>query len=146
MEDLGNQGENLPVVGGALGANVAPNANPPTPQIPHQEGGGASSSTSLTMTEFASFMESFKSSMENSMKALVREEVDKKLASFSQTPSTSSTFCPNTTLDVDGVRETPRPPPHSSAPSYNVAAPSYDRPHIPMPHINHTGDPPPLES
>jgi hypothetical protein len=94
------------------------------------------------MTEFASFMESFKSSMENSMKVLVREEVDKKLASLSQTPSTSSTFCPNTTLDVDGVRETPRPPPPSSAPSYNAAAPSYARPHIPMPHINHIGDPP----
>ena len=37
MEDLGDQGENLPVVGGALGANVAPNANPLTPQIPPQE-------------------------------------------------------------------------------------------------------------
>jgi hypothetical protein len=94
------------------------------------------------MTEFASFMESFKSSMENSMKALVREEVDKKLASISQAPSTSSTFCPNTTLDVDGVRETPPPPPRPIAPSYNAAAPSYARPHIPMPHINHTGDPP----
>src|ERR1044072_3931977 len=142
MKALGNKGENLPLVGGALGATVQQNANHPTPQWPHQEGGGASSSTSLTMTEFASFMESFKSSMENSMKALVREEVDKKLASFSQTPSTSSTFCPNTTLDVDGVRETPPPPPHSSAPTYNVAAPSYARPHIPMLHINHIGDPP----
>src|ERR1041384_795687 len=142
MEDLGNQGENLPVVGGALDANVAPNSNPPTPQIPHQEGGGASTSTSLTMTEFASFMESFISSMEILMKVLVRDEVDKKLASFSQTPSTSSTFCPNTTLDVDGVKETPKLPPHSFAPSYNDAAPSYARPHIPMPHINHTGDPP----
>src|ERR1043165_707237 len=142
MGDLGNQGENFPVVGGALGANVAPNANPPTPQIPLQESGGPSSATSLTMTEFVSFMESFKSSMENSMKALVREEVDKKLAFFHKLPSTSSTFCPNTTLDVDGVRETPRPPPPMSAPSYNVAAPSYARPHIPMPHINHTGDPP----
>ena len=80
MEDLGNQGENLPGVGGALGANVAPNANPPTPQIPHQESGGASSSKSLTMSEFTAFMESFKSSMEISMKALVRDEVDKKLA------------------------------------------------------------------
>ena len=57
MVDLGDQGENLPVDGGALGA---PNANPPTPQIPHQESGGPSSSTSLTMTEFTSFMESFK--------------------------------------------------------------------------------------
>ena len=142
MEDLGNQGENLPVVGGALGANVAQNANPPTPQIPLQESGGPSSSTSLTMSEFTSFMESFKSSMEMSMKALVRDEVDKKLASFSQSPSTSSTFRPNATLDVDGVKETPTPPPHSSAPSYNVFAPSYARPHIPMPHINHTGDPP----
>ena len=74
------------------------------------------------------------------------EGSDKKLASFLQTPSTSSTFCPNTTLDVDGVRETPRPPPPNSAPSYNAAAPSYARPHIPMPHINHTGDPRPLES
>src|ERR1043165_1200326 len=139
MEDLGNQGENLPVVGGALGANVAPNANPPTPLIPHQESGGPSSSTSLTMSEFTSFMESFKSSMEISMKVLVRDEVDKKLASFSKNPSTSSTFFPNTTLDVDGVKETPKLPPHSSAPSYNAAAPSYARPHIPMPHINHTG-------
>ena len=83
MFDLGNQGENLPVDGGALGAHGAPDANPPTPQIPHQEGGGASSFTSLTLTEFASFMESFKSSMESSMKVLVRDEVDKKLASFS---------------------------------------------------------------
>src|SRR4051812_39239354 len=141
MVDLGDQGENLPADGGALGAPIA---NPPAPQTIHQESGGPSSSTSLTMTEFASFMESFKSSMENSMKVLVREEVDKKLASFSQTPSTSSTFCPNTTLDVDGVRETPRPPPHPSAPSYNAAAPSYARPHIPMPHINHIGDPPHL--
>ena len=82
MEDLGNQGENLPVVGGALGANIAPNANPPTPPMPLQEGGVASSSTSLTMTEFPTFMESFKISMENLMKVLVREEVDKKLASF----------------------------------------------------------------
>src|ERR1043165_3645020 len=122
MVDLGNQGENLPVDGVALCAHDAPDANPPTPQIPHQEGGGSSSSTSLTMTEFTSFMESFRSSMENSMKALVREEVDKKLASFSQTPSTSSTFCQNTTLDVDGVKETPRPLPHSSARSYNAAA------------------------
>ena len=146
MVDLGNQGENLPVDGGAIGAHGAPNANPPTPQIPHQEGGGASSSTSLTMTEFAAFMESFKSSMEMSMKALVRDEVDKKLASFSQSPSTSSTFRPNTTLDVDGLKETPTPPPHTSAPSYNAAAPSYARPYIHMPHINHTGDPPPLKS
>src|ERR1044071_2189933 len=141
MEDFGDQGENLSVVGGELGANVAPNANPPTPQIPPQESGGPSSSTSLTMYEFTSFMESFKSSMEMSMKALVRDEVDKKLASFSQSPSTSSTFRPNATLDVDGVKETPTPPPHTSAPSYNAAAPSYARPHIPMPHINHTGDP-----
>src|ERR1043165_9289377 len=141
MVDLGDQGENLPVDWGALGAHGAPDANPPTPQIPLQEGGGASSSTSLTMTEFASFMESFKSSMENSMKVLVCHEVDKKLSSFLQTP-TSSTFCPNITLDVDGVKETPKLPPHSSAPSYNAAAPSYARPHIPMPHINHTGDPP----
>src|SRR3954467_9365805 len=143
MVDLGNQGENLPVDGGALGAHGAPDANPPTPQIPHQEGGGASSSTSLTMTEFTSFMESFKRSMEISMKVLVRDEVDKKLASFSQTPSTSSTICPNTTLDVDGVKETPKLPSHSSAPSYNAAAPSYAHPHIPMPHICHIGGPPP---
>src|ERR1043165_7985973 len=142
MVDLGDQGENIPVDGGALGAHGAPDANPPAPQIPHQESGGARSSSSLTMTEFAAFMESFKSSMEISMKALVRDEVDKKLASFLQTPSTSSTFCPNANLDVDGVKETPKLPPHSSAPSYNVAAPSYARPHIPMPHINHTGDPP----
>ena len=81
MVDLGDQGENIPVDGGALGAHGAPDANPPTPQIPHQEGGGASSSTSLTMTEFASFMESFKSSMEISMK-VVCDEIDKKLASF----------------------------------------------------------------
>src|SRR3954468_1379770 len=107
MVDLGDQGENLPVDGGALGAHGAPDANPPTPQIPHQEGGGASSSTSLIMTELAFFMESFKSSMESSMKVLARDEVDKKLASFLQTPSTSSTFCPNTTLYVDGVKETP---------------------------------------
>ena len=118
MVDLGDQGENIPVDGGALGAHGAPDANPPTPQIPHQGSGGASSSTSLTMTEFASFMESFKSSLKILMKVLVRDEVDKKLASFSQTPSTSSTFCPNTTLDVDGVRETPKLPPHSSASSY----------------------------
>ena len=85
MVDLGNQGENLPMDGGAHGA---PDANPPTPQIPHQEGGGPSSSTSLTMTEFAAFMDSFKSSMEILLKALVRDEVDRKLASFSQTPST----------------------------------------------------------
>src|SRR4051812_46888083 len=143
MVDLGNQGENLPVDGVALGAHGAPDANPPTPQIPHQEGGGACSSTSLTMTEFASFMESFKSSMEISMKVLVRDEVNKKLASFSQTHSTSSTFFPNTTLDVDGVKGTPKLPPHSAAPSYNAAAPSFARPHIPMPHINHIGDPPP---
>ena len=50
MVDLGNQGENLPVDGGALGAQGAPVANPPTPQMPLQEGGGSSSSTSLTMT------------------------------------------------------------------------------------------------
>ena len=81
MVDLGNQGENLPIDGGALGALVA---NPPTPPMTLQEGGGASSSTSLTMTEFASFMESFKSSMEILMKVLVRDEVDKKLASFSK--------------------------------------------------------------
>src|SRR4051812_18315065 len=92
MVDLGDQGENIPVDGGALGAHSASDANPPAPQIPHQESGGASSSTSLTMTEFAAFMESFKSSMEISMKALVHDEVDKKLASFLQTPSTSSTF------------------------------------------------------
>src|ERR1041384_953502 len=110
MVNLGDQGDNPPMDGGALGAHGAPIANPLGPQTTHQESGGPSSATSLTMTEFASFMESFKSSMENSMKALVREEVDKKLASFSQAPSTSSTFCPNTTLDVDGVRETPRPP------------------------------------
>src|SRR3954470_15107547 len=116
--------------GGALGAHGAPDANPPTPQILHHEGGGASSSTSLTMTEFTSFMESFKSSMENSMKVLVCDEVDKKLASFSQTPSTSSTFCPITTLDVYGVKETPKLPPHSSASSYNAAATSYARPDI----------------
>src|SRR3954466_6583735 len=142
MVDLGNQGENLPVDGVALGAHGAPDANPPTPQISHQEGGGASSSSSLTMTEFTSFMESFKSSMENSMKVLVRDEVDKKLASFSQTPSTSSTFFPNITLDVDGVKETPKLTPHSFAPSYNAVDPSYARPHIPMPHINHIGTPP----
>jgi len=142
MVDLGDQGQNIPADGGALGAHGAPIANPPATQITHQESGGASSSTSLTMSEFTAFMESFKSSMEMSMKALVRDEVDKKLASFSQSPSTSSTFRPNTTLDVDGVKETPTPPPHSAAPSYNAAAPSYARPHIPMPHINHTGDPP----
>src|SRR4051812_44665527 len=140
MVDLGDQGENLPADGGALGAPVA---NPPAPQTIHQESGGPSSSTSLTMTEFASFMESFKSSMENSMKVLVREEVDKKLASHSQTPSTSSTFCPYTPLDVYGVRETPRPPPPPSAPSYNASAPSYAPPQIPLPHINHIGGPPP---
>src|ERR1043165_9985253 len=141
MVDLGDQGENLPVDGVALGAHGAPDANPPTPQITHQEGGGASSSTSLTMTKFASFMDSFTSSMEILMKVLVRDEFDKKLASFSQTPSTSSTFYPNTILDVDGVKETPKLPPHSFATSYNAAAPSYSRPHIPMPHINHTGTP-----
>src|SRR4051812_767875 len=129
MVDLGDLGENLPV-------------DPPTPQMPLQDDGGASSSNSLNMVEFASFMESFKGSMERSMKRLVREEVDKKLASFSQTPSTSSTFNPNTTLDVDGVKETPKLPSHSSAPSYNAVAPSYARPHILMQHINHIGDPP----
>ena len=78
MVNLGDQGDNLPTDGGAPGAHGAPIANPPGPQTTHQESGGPSSATSLTMTEFASFMESFKSSMENSMKALVREEVDKK--------------------------------------------------------------------
>src|ERR1041384_4587620 len=107
MVDLGDQGENIPADGAALGAHGAPIANPPAPQIPHQESGGARSSTSLTMTEFTAVMELFKSSMEMSMKALVRDEVDKKLASFSQSPSTSSTFRPNATLDVDGVKETP---------------------------------------
>ena len=146
MVNEGDQGENLPVVGGALDAPVANPTIPPTPlnTAPLQESAGASSSSSnsLTMTEFATFMDSFKSYMENSMKVLVREEVDKKLASFSQTPSTSSTFCPNTTLDVDGVKETSKLPTPITAPSYNVAAPSYARPHIPMPHINHVGDPP----
>src|ERR1041385_7913053 len=123
MVNLGDQGDTLPTDGGVPSAHGAPITNPPVPQTTHQEGGGASSSTSLTMTEFASFMESFKSSMEISMKVLVRDEVDKKLASFSQTPSTSSTFCPNTTLDVDGVKETPKLTPHSSATSYNVVAP-----------------------
>ena len=142
MVNLGDQGENLPTDGGAPGAHGAPIANPPATQTTHQESEGPCSSTSLTMSEFTAFMDSFKSSMEMSMKALVRDEVDKKLASFSQSPSTSSTFRPNATLDVDGVKETPTPPPHTSAPSYNAAAPSYARPHIPMPHINHTGDPP----
>ena len=153
MEDQENQGENLPVVEGDLDALGAPVANPATPPnplntAPLQENRGASSSTSgsLTMTEFKEFMDAFKSSMENSMKVLVGEEVNKKLASFSQTPSTSSTFCPNTTLDVDGVKETPKLPTPNPAPSYNAAAPSYARPHIPMPHINHIGDPPPFES
>ena len=148
MENLGNQGENLPVVEGALGALGAPVANPTTPPTPLntaplQESGGASSSSSnsLTMNEFAKFMESFKSSMENTMKVLVGEKVDKKLASFSQTPSTSSTFCPNTNLDVDGVKETPKRPTTNTAQLYNVVAPSYARPHIPMPHINHIGTP-----
>src|SRR3954470_20262134 len=117
MVDLGDQGENLPADGGALGA---PFANPPAPQTIHQESRGPSSSTSLTMTEFATFMQSFKSSMENLMKVLVCEEVDKKLASLSQTPSTSSTFFPNMTLDVDGVKETPKLPPLNSALSYNA--------------------------
>src|ERR1043165_6867862 len=103
MVDLGDQGENIPADGGALGAHGAPIANPPAPQIPHQESGGASSSTSLTMTEFAAFMESFKSSMEILMKALVRDEVDKKLASFSQTPSTSSTDRKSTRLNSSHV-------------------------------------------
>ena len=94
------------------------------------------------MNEFKEFMDAFKSSMENSMKVLVGEEVDKKLASFSQTPSTSSTFSPNIVLDVDGVKETPQRHAINTAPSYNAAAPSYARPHIPMPHINHIGDPP----
>ena len=94
------------------------------------------------MTEFKEFMDAFKSSMENSMKVLVGEEVDKKLASFSQTPSTSSIFCPNIVLDVDGVKETLQCPVTNTTLSYNAAAPSYARPHIPMPHINHIGDPP----
>ena len=75
MDDLGNQGEHLPVDGGALGALGAPVANPSTPPMPQntipiQESGGASSSASnsLTLTEFAKFMESFKSSMENLIK------------------------------------------------------------------------------
>ena len=34
MENLGNQGENLPVVEGALGALGAPVANPTTPPTP----------------------------------------------------------------------------------------------------------------
>src|SRR4051812_17329887 len=125
MVDLGNQGENLPVDGGALGAQGAPVANPPTPPMPRnnaspQEGEGASSSNSLIMTEFATFVECFESSMENSMKVLVREEVNKKLASISQTPSTSSTFFPNMTLDIDGVKETPKLPPLNYASSYNA--------------------------
>src|SRR3954469_8357521 len=101
MVNQGGQGENIPVDGGALGAHGAPSINPPTPQTPLQDDGGASSSNSLNMVEFAAFMESFKGSMERSMNTLVREEVDKKIASFPQTPSTSSTFNPNTTLDVD---------------------------------------------
>ena len=147
MDDQEKLGENPPVVGGDLGALGAPFVNPTIPlnTAPLQENRGASSSTSvsLTMTEFKDFMDAFKRSMESSIKALVGEEVDKKLASLSQTPSTSSTFFPNTTLDVDGVKETPKRHAPNTAPSYNVAAPSYARPHIPMPHINHIGDPPP---
>ena len=101
MENLGNQGENLPVVEGALGALGASVANSTTPPTrlntaPLQESGGASSSSSnsLTMTEFAKFMESFKSSMENTMKVLVSEEVDKKLASFLQTLLPHQHFAP----------------------------------------------------
>src|SRR4051812_7398218 len=153
MADLGNQGENLPVDGEALGALGAPIANPSTSQMPQntiplQESEGASSGASnlLTLTEFAKFMESFKSSMENSIKDLVGKEVDKKFASFSQIPSTSSTFFPNTILDVDGVKETPKHPSPNIAQLYNAAAPSYARAHVPMPHINHVGDPPPSES
>src|SRR4051812_33789123 len=143
MVNLGDQGENIPVDGGALDAHGAPGVNPPTPQTPLQDDGGASSSNSLTMVEFASFMESFKGSMEKSMKTLVREQVDKKLASFLQTPSTSSTFNPNTTLDVDGVKDTPTFLPPPPAPFYNATAPSYALPHIPISHINHIGTPPP---
>src|SRR4051812_18784387 len=153
MVDLGNQGQNLPVVGEALGALGAPVANPTIPPTPPnttalQESGGASSSASnsLTLTDFAKFMESFKSSMEISIKDLVGKEVDKKFASFSQTPSTASTFFPNTILDVDGVKETPKHPSPNIAQLYNAAAPSYARAHVPMPHINHVGDPPPSES
>src|SRR3954463_14573517 len=117
MVDLGDQGDNLPMVGEVPGALGAPVANPTTPPTlanttTLQESGGASSSASnsLTLTEFAKFMESFKISMENSIKNLVGKEVDKKFASFLQTTSTSSTFYPNNTLDVDGVKETPKHP------------------------------------
>ena len=80
------------------------------------------------------------------MKVMVGEEVNKILASLSLAPSTSSTFVPNVTQDVDGTRETLQRPRTHTAPTYNVVAPSYARPHIPMPHINHIGDPPPFES
>ena len=80
--------------------------------------------------------------MENSMKAMVGEEVNKKLASLSLAPSTSSTFVPNVTQYVDGTRETLQRPRTHTAPTYNVAAPSYAPPNVPMPHINHVGVPP----
>ena len=86
MVDLGDQGENLPADGGALVAHGAPFANPPAPQTTHQESGVPSSATSLTMTEFASFMESFKSSMENSMKALFVKKSIRNLHLFHKLP------------------------------------------------------------
>ena len=75
------------------------------------------------------------------MKVLVGEEVDKKLASFTHDPASSSTFSPNVVLDVDGMRETLERPATHTPPSYNATAPSYAPPHIPMPHINHIGTP-----
>ena len=76
------------------------------------------------------------------MKVMVSEEVNKKLASHSHVPSTSATFVPHVTQDVDGTRETLQRPTTHTTPTYNAAAPSYAPPHIPMPHINHLGAPP----
>ena len=107
MENQGERFGDLPVAGGALGALGAPSEDPttqPPRTAPTRDSGGASTSDSLTMTEFKSFMESFKSSMENSMKVMVSEEVNKKLASLSHAPSTSVTFVPHITQDVDGTR------------------------------------------
>ena len=127
MEDQGERVGDLPAAGGALGAPIVDSTTQPPRTAPTRDSGGASSSTSdsLTMTEFKSFMESFKSSMENSMKVMVSEEVNKKLASLSHAPSTSATFVPHVTQDVDGTRETLQQPRTHTAPSYNVASPSY---------------------
>ena len=70
---------------------------------------------------------------------MVSEEVDKKISSHS--PSTSSAHVLDFTLDADGTRDTLQKPKAHSTPLYNATAPSYAPAHIPMPYINHVGDP-----